>query len=39
MKYLIMNIGCDDSTDTEIDLNDEEYKVLVDKLNSLESEE
>lgn len=28
-RYLVKNVGCDDTTEFEIDLNDEELKVVV----------
>lgn len=28
MRYLICNVGCDDTTKTEIDLSPYEYKIL-----------
>lgn len=29
MKYLICNIGCDDTTETEIELTEEELKTII----------
>lgn len=28
MNYLIMNMGCDDTTKTEIELTDDEFKAI-----------
>lgn len=29
MKYLVLNIGCDDTTYTEIELTEEELKTII----------